>query len=1076
MLRVALLLLFSALILSAGPSGTIAGYVKDPSDGLVAGAEVTVVDPDTGARRVAISGSRGEFEFPLLTPGVWTISVKASRFQTLEVSRVIVSIDQITRIDVVLRLGDLHEVATVSSPASLVDPERFTLSTVIDSTRISRLPLNGRQFLDIAALVPGVIPAPPGTQGLGFNAAGARSQSNVYLLDGVSNQDTQNNGPLNAFRITDAVQEFDVQTGVADAGFGRGMGAQVNIITRSGSNQFHGAAFEYLRNTRMDAADFFTNKLNGAENPLNRNQFGATLNGPALRDRLFFSLSYEGFRQVAHVVSATRVPSLAERASVTDPIASRLLPFWPIPNVDGASNYISNVRNQDSDNTGLARVDYNLGPRDQLSARWIEYRGYTVVAGPTPLTGGNQGPPAQRSGMLSETRVISPGLIHDIRLGYSSNRQERGVQDGSVNSAAILTGADGLPLPGVPANAGLPSITIAGGYAALGSNQNFPQGRFTDTVEIADNMTWQAPLRWTRHTWRWGLHVRRESLRQYMDRASRGVLNFASFANFARGLINSSSLRTGSTLAHWRRYPWDLYWEDRVKLRANLTLYYGVRYEYQSAASESGGRATNFVPGIGPMLVGTDQVLDVNPSLVGPGSLTFRRGPFALPASGVFTDKNNFAPDLGVAWSPAGSTVLRSGFRIGYDDPFNNLLTSMALAPPFNLQTSQSANVTQPGAFGWALAFNQNVPLIANFGRQGPGTPTAGVITFQGVDPRGRTPYDYHYTFGIQQAVGGFLSIEADYQGSSAHKLGIYLDVNQPSVIVRDPTKRGPLAPNEQVFPLIQWNQVQVAKTVGNSNYNGLVLTARSTMHRRWFLQASYTLGKSLDYNSSYFGSGNQPGEPGAPPDSTNLRLERGPSSFDVRQRFLTLFGFETPTGRGAWRHVTGGWRFDGVVTVQSGMPFTVVSGNPDSNGFNQSTAGISPDGGNRPNLAKSGPLAQNNGNSDSAFDTSWFAPALAGRVGTSGRNQYYGPGLQNLDVAAAKVFRVSEAGQLQLRADFFNLFNHTNFANPVSDMSNANFGRITQTLGSAVSPATGTTGGATGGPRIVQVSMRFQF
>jgi hypothetical protein len=153
-----------------------------------------------------------------------------------------------------------------------------------------------------------------------------------------------------------------------------------------------------------------------------------------------------------------------------------------------------------------------------------------------------------------------------------------------------------------------------------------------------------------------------------------------------------------------------------------------------------------------------------------------------------------------------------------------------------------------------------------------------------------------------------------------------------------------------------------------------------------------------------------------------------------------------------------------------------VVSGNPDSNGLNQSTAGISPDGGNRPNLAKPGPLAQTNGNSDSAFDTSWFAPALAGRVGTSGRNQYYGPGLQNLDVAAAKVFRVSEAGQLQLRADFFNLFNHTNFANPVSDMSNASFGRITQTLGSAVSPATGTTGGATGGPRIVQVSMRFQF
>jgi hypothetical protein len=1063
-------------MLRAGPGGTLAGYARDQSGASVAGVEVTALNRTTGDRRAQLSGSRGEFEFVLLVPGDWTVLAKAPRFKTAEVSSVAVLVDQVTRVDVILTLGDVHEVTNVFAAAPLVEPDKSTLGAVIESPLISQLPLNGRQFLDIAALVPGVVPAPPGTQGSGFNVAGARSQSNVYLLDGISNQDTQNNGPLNAFRITDAVEEFDVQTGAAAAEFGRGTGGNINIVTRGGSNQFHGSAFEYLRNTRLAAADFFTNKFHGAENPLVRNQFGGTLNGPAFRDRLFFSLSYEGFRQVAHLVSATRVPSTAERASVTDPVAQRLLAFWPAANVDGTANYISDVRNRDSDDTGLIRVDYHAGERDQLSVRWIEYRGYTVVAGPTALTGGNQGPPAQRSGMLSETRLMSPSLINDLRIGYSSNRQERTVQDGSVNSADIFTGSNGAPLPGVPANAGLPSITVAGGYAALGSNQNFPQGRFTDTVEIADNVTWQAPFGRTRHAWRWGFHVRREDLRQYLERASRGSLNFSNFANFARGMINSSSIRTGSTLAHWRRYPWDLFWEDEFKVRTDLTLHFGVRYEYQSASSESSGRAANFVPGIGPVLAGTDQVLDLNASLTGPASLTLRRASFALPASGVFTDKNNVAPMLGFAYSPGNATVLRGGFRVAYDDPFNNLLTSMALAPPFNLQTSQSANVTQPGPFGWALAFNQNVPLVSNVGRQGPGTPTAGVIAFQGVDPYARTPYLYRYSFGIQRALGRGLSIEADYQGSSGHKLGIYVDVNQPAVIVRDPTRRGTAAPNEQLFPYVQWNQAQVAKSIGSSNYNGLVVTARSSVRQGWFLQASYTLGKSLDYNSSYFGSGNLPGEPGAPPDSTNLRLEHGPSAFDVRQRLLALFGFETPPGTGIWRHVGGGWRLYGIATVQSGMPFTVVSGNPDSNGFNQSTAGVSPDGGNRPDLTGSGRLVQNNADADAAFDTSRFSPALAGRVGTSGRNQYYGPGLQNFDLAAAKTFPLGERERLQFRADFFNLFNHTNFANPVSDMSNASFGKIIQTLGSAVAPAAGTTGGATGGARLIQVSLRFQF
>jgi hypothetical protein len=277
----------------------------------------------------------------------------------------------------------------------------------------------------------------------------------------------------------------------------------------------------------------------------------------------------------------------------------------------------------------------------------------------------------------------------------------------------------------------------------------------------------------------------------------------------------------------------------------------------------------------------------------------------------------------------------------------------------------------------------------------------------------------------------------------------------------------------------------QVAKSIGNSNYNGLVFVARYQSRSGVLMQGHYTLGKSLDYNSSYFGSPNLLGETGAPVDARNLRLEHGPSAFDVRQRFNLFFVAPLPIGPGhklfGWtngfsRQVFAGWQVSGVATAQSGYPFTVVTGGADTSGFNQSNQGVSPSGGNRPDVVKTGSLPQNNRAPDAAFDTSWFAAAPAGRVGTSGRNQYNGPGLQNYDLALAKDISFTERARLQFRADFFNLFNHANFANPISDLSNANFGRITQTLGGATSNAIGTTGGAIGGPRLIQLSLRLSF
>jgi hypothetical protein len=1094
-MRIAMVIFVGITPLLASPTGSVAGQIRDPSGAPIAGVHLALLNEKTNARRLATSDSSGTFQFLQMEPAAWSLTADAPGFKRTIIRQTLVQVDQVTLVDIVLELGDVSEVVEVSAVAPLLEKGKSTLSSVVGNRVIAGLPLNARQFLDLALLTPGIVPAAPGTQGNGFNSVGARSQSNVYLLDGISNQDTQTNEALNLFRITDAVEEFAVQTSVAPPEFGRGSGGQVNIVTKSGSNQFHGSLFEYLRNTDLDAADFFTNKLSGPKNVLHRNQFGGTLGGPLIYDRTFFFASYEGFRQVAPMVSSTRVPTLGERGSVIDPISQRLLAYWPVPNAAGTTNFISNVRNQDSDDTGLFRVDHKIGQRDQLSGRWTEYQGWSLVPGPTALTGANQGPPAQRSVMLSEVHTFSAAFLNEIRLGYSRNRMERSVQDQGLNAAGIFTDSNGAPLPGVvdaardPLNSGLPTITIAGGYAALGTNPNFPQGRRSSTIELFENMSLEAPFGASKHSWRWGFHERREDLRRYLDRSSRGAFNFATFADFAKGLANSSSFRTGSTLAYWRRYPWDLFWQDQFRVRANLTLNYGLRYEYPSSAAEIREHATNFVPGYGPMIVGTNQIVDINPALKGPASLIFRTAPFTLPSSGVHSDKNNIAPMLGFAYTPRAalallgedSTVIRGGFRVAYDDLFNNVPSSMALNAPYNLQTSQTANVTQPGKFPWAIGFDQNVPLISNFGKQGPGTPTTGVLTFQGIDPDLRSAYVYQYNFGIQQRFGSSLSAESDYQGSSGHRLGVFIDVNQPSVIVRDPAKRGTAAPNEQVFPYNHFGRAQIAKSIGNSNYNGLVTTLKYQSRRGTLVQASYTYGKSLDYNSSYFGSANSLGETGAPVDSTNLRLEHGPSAFDIRHRFNLMYAAELPMfapNNVFTRAALGGWQISGVTTLQSGYPFTVVTGGPDSSGFNQANAGTMtmPAAGDRPDLTKPGPVPQNNRNPDAAFDTTFFTNALAGRVGTSGRNQYYGPGLVNYDVAIGKSFPLGEQVRLQLRGDFFNFFNHTNFANPISDMSNASFGKITQTLGSAVATSVGTTSGPMGGPRLIQLSVRVRF
>src|SRR6266849_6803083 len=630
-----LVILSFATAVFASPTGSIVGTVKDPSGASISGAELTLTNLATNAKTEAVSDSNGNFQFLQLAPAEYSLVVQSTGFKKLTEQHILVQVDQITHVDVGLQVGSVLEVVEVASAVPLLETDRSTMSNVVNSTEISNLPLNARQYLDLALVTPGTVPSAAGTQGGGFNVAGARSQSNVFLLDGVSNIDTQVNSALGNFRITDAVQEFAVQTSVATAEFGRGTGGQVSIVTKSGTNQFHGSAFEYLRNDILDARDFFTNKNGGQKTPLHRNQYGATLGGPILKERLFFFLSYEAFRQVAPQVSSTQVPTDAQRASVTDPISKSLLQFWPRANTTGGSriNYIANVRATTFDETGLAKVDYTFSEKDHLMGRWAQYGGTTFTPGALPLQGGNANSPVSDSGVIDYTHTFSPRFLNEVRLGFSRNQTFITVQDSGFDASKIFVDASGNPLPGVVVasqnqlDSGLPTINVSGGFAPLGSTSNLPQGRITNTYEIYDNMSLIAPFGASKHSWRWGAHVRREDARRFLDGSARGVFNFPTFADFAAGRVNSATLLFGSTLAYWQRYPWDLYWQDTYKVKDNLTLNYGVRYEYPSAIHQTRQGATNFIPGVGPVLLGTNQLLAIDPTKKGPASFFFQPAP-----------------------------------------------------------------------------------------------------------------------------------------------------------------------------------------------------------------------------------------------------------------------------------------------------------------------------------------------------------------------------------------------------------------------------------------------------------------
>ncbi len=1064
----------------AAPTSAIKGYVHDATGAIVPNAAVTLTNQNTGVVLKTVTDPAGVYQFLELNPATYTVAATVQGFRTTEVKDLTLLVDQTASLDLKLEVGEVTQAVEVTGQVELLQTETPATGTNITSQMTAALPLANRQFTDLAVLTPGATFAAQGAQAGSFAVAGSRSQSTNWQIDGVNAIDPNVNGPTNSYRIADAIQELSVATSAYSAQYGRAAGGQVSVVTKSGTNQFHGGVFEFFRNDDLNATNFFTNALHGLKPVLRYNQFGGTIGGPIKRNKTFFFYSFERLDEINPTALTAVVPTQAQRAQITDPIAASLVQFYPAPTVPtaaaGTTNFVGNAYNSTKDNTNFVRLDHLISDSDRLNGHYIYYAG-TVVAGGTslPTTGGNSNTPNQQNAELSETHTFSPTLLTELRLGFSRNKTHFVTQDGNLNAQTVLAGVPGV-VNGAknPLDAGIPTVSITG-YATLGTASNFPQGRRSNTYEIFDDTTKIATIGKTTHTIKFGWYGRREETWRYLDGSSRGTLSFSSFANFAGNCptcggvsqINSSQIHTGDTLGHWYRYPQAVYVQDDIKLTPHLTFNLGLRYEIPSVLTEKRDKGANFIPGVGPVLLGTDQVLGINPTLTGYSAFTLTPGPVTLSGAGVKPDYTDFGPTVGFAWTTQDTkTVVRGGFRIGYDDLFNNIPINQTANSPFSLTTTQTAGVTQPGTYSWNLAFNQNVPLVTT--TQG-GT-KVGLDSFNAEANNAKQAYAENYNLAVQREIVKGATIEVDYIGTSGHRLGLEVDQNQPTVIVNNPSVRGSLAPNVQVFPYPNYATVVTGVFNGKSNYNGLVVSGKINLAARLTMNTSYTWSHSIDDTSSFLGTTFD----NALPASSNAPLssQRGNSAFDQRQRFINAFTYSLPFGQGGTMlrsanklvdEFIGGWVLSGITNLNTGQPFTILTNtNLDYSGFNQFL--------DRPNYICSGKLQLNEGNPGDLFNKACFTPAFAGVVGSTPRNAFYGPGLIDFDTSLAKQFRITERVAFSFRADLFNVVNHTNFQMITGNRmwASGTFGQISGTAG--------LSGGNNGGPRVIQLTGRISF
>jgi hypothetical protein len=1043
--------------------GSIRGKVTDPTGGLIAGASVSAKSTGTGLSREATTGDDGGYVLAELPAGVYTVTAHAPGLspaaQNVQVN---VGLDTTANFDLT-KVEKRQEQLNVTAEAPLIETTRDVLGEVVERQLVSELPLNGRDFGKLVALVPGATVEPSGVAGTQFgfgqfNINGNRDRSNNYSLDGTDNNDPYlNNSALNQVGITgapasllpiDAIQEFNLQSHFG-AEYGRNSGSVVNILTRSGTNQLHGSAFGFLRNSALDARNFFNTEAR--KTTFQNSQFGAALGGPVIKDRTFFFGAYEGQRERVGSDFLLQVPTVAQRDRARqialdsgllengiNPGLETVLDFFPVSDTSTIPGVVRDKNDMDS---VIVKLDHNFTNTEQLTGRYAFARSNQVFPLGSADSGG-KGSRLAEFAQTSPTRVqvvslsflstLSSNRINEVRFGYSRYRT-------SFSSVDINNGFD-------PANIGLdfgfgklglPEIDFFAGIENLGA-QGFsvPRGRTSQTYQILDNFTWVRG----RHTFKFGGEYRRAAIENFNDNLERGIIQFFpsgldedpvvdSLANFYLGGPDFDTFvlaLTGDT--HRTNYTngFAFFAQDDLRLRPNFTLNLGVRWEYFGPISEKNNLLSNLGKDGQLAMVGTD-------GLDG----AYKR------------DLNNFAPRLGFAWNATSNTVVRGAYGFYYDYVPQHLFLA-SFEPSAGIATNPIGPkpVTALNFNGDAFNGNVSEPIYSL------ASPPFNIF----ITPREfATPYVQNWNLNIQRRLANSAALEIGYVGSKGTRLVRLIDANQPDV-----------DGNRVVFP--QYGFVHELTPVSNSTYHALQSTVRVQEWAGISGFATYTWSKSLDDASD----GIDFTVPAAlPQDSTNLKGEHGPSTFDTRHRFTAAINYRVPAWNSLPKRLATGWQLNWILTAQSGRPLPIVTNDDTSAFFNENfntrsffhqrpnvVAGVNPV---RPHRTDLGYIY---------LDSEAFTQPDDGTFGNLGRDSVYGPNYWNLDFSVSKNTMITDQIGLQLRAEFFNIFNHPNFALPNSTFGTDSFGLITQTP----DVAQGNPGLGGGGPRVIQLGMKLVF
>jgi Carboxypeptidase regulatory-like domain len=1074
--------------------GEITGEVKDSAGALVPAASVTATNTGTNAIRTAATNDSGIYNFPALVPGSYSIRVERQGFRPVVRGDVQLQVQQTARVDFTLEVGDVGQVVNVSGSAQILNTEDATIGTVIENKRIEDLPLNGRDFLQLVALSPNVTTGfnAPGQASLrqggsraneNFAVMGQRGTANYYTLDGVN--DTDVNFNLYIFLPSiDALQEFKVQTGVYPAEFGR-EASQINVSTKSGTNQYHGAAFEFLRNDVLDAKQYDFVGTSPPRNPFKWNQYGFTLGGPIWipkvfngRDKLFFMSNYEGYRVRQSSNNLYTVATPAMRAgdfssllpnnnviydpstktlingvqtgtpfagniipqSKINPVSVKLYQYLPLPNRITPTlnnNYqITDASPIDKDQFTI-RIDFVESAKSTWFGRysWTNENLLTqgiYLNGGTVVTSGKQG-------MISNTRVFSATKVNEFRFGVNVFHNTAGTELGGKTNVVDSLGIPGLTAPNSQ-SWGIPQVGgFTNGISTFGNTTSAPFVLADTTFQWVDNFSWT----FGKHSLRFGGEVRRDRYNQYGNEFSRGQFLFNgsmtrnpftntggdSFADFLTGYCSTCADAVTLAFTQFRATSQAYYVDDSWRVAPKLTLSLGLRYEYIPPWYD---KSQNIVNTITPQLLNATNVTDpaLQPTLFRPGTGDFYAGhegvryaaPIQVARQNLYggrlinADKLDFAPRIGLAYSPSPKWTVRSGFGIFYSQDSGNSRFDLAR--------------------GWGRINQQGNPNSPNVTYQNFISSTGAYITLTnpnvyGIKPNIRTPYVVQYLLNIQRELGANTVVEFGYSGSEGHHLQGLQNLN-PAVpgTVGNATSRAPF----NYLGIIQAVQSEV-----NSNYNAFSAKFTRRLAAGLTYLANYTWSKSLDDGSALRGTSADI----LPQDSRCLRCDYGYSAFDVPSRFVTSVLYELPFGKGKRfansggfvNQIVGGWQVGSIFTWQSGFPLNTQAGvdTPGTGGYGEirlNSTGISPN------------LPGNQRTTSRWYNVSAFALPPPGTFGNFQRNDLRAPSFADWDSSAIKNFRIREGQSLQFRWEMFNAVNHPNWAAPNPNWSSTSYAR----------------------------------